>query len=115
MSRHLDLEVTTNADFRAPFELVDPDGAAVNLAGAAIRLDMVGQDEIVQVSAAVDDGIEVTDPANGHFEIAIPEEDMGSVPPGLYNFDLLVGLSDTVARVAHGTVLVREGHTIWTE
>lgn len=110
---NLNLEAATNADWREAFAVVDPDGAAVGLAGAAIRMDLRDRGGASALSLSLGEGLSLADPAAGALDLEVDEATMAMLTPQLYRFDLLIEIGELRLTVARGTVNVRAGVTQW--
>ena len=109
----LNLEAVTNADWREQFAAVDADGAALELGGAAIRMDLRDRTGGAALSLALGSGLTVTDAAAGEFEFEVDRTTMAGLAPGVYRFDLLIEIGGLALNVARGSVHVRDGVTEW--
>jgi hypothetical protein len=109
----LNLEAATNADWRQQFKAVDANGADLNLAGAAIRMDVQNRAGTSALSLSLGSGITVTDAAAGEFEVEVDRDTMAGVAAGVYRFDLLIEIGGLALTAARGTVHVRDGVTEW--
>jgi len=109
----LNLEAATNADWFQPFKAVDPDGAAVSLSGAAIRLDVRDRAGDAALSLSAGSGVTVTGAAAGEFEVEVDRDVMAAIAPGLYLYDLIIEIDGLALTTARGTLHIRDGVTQW--
>jgi hypothetical protein len=109
----INFQSANNEDLRHAFALTDSAGTAVNLTGAALRMDLV---EIAgggsAVAASTGNGrIAVVSGPGGQFEIVLPAALMRTLPAGVYRHDLLLTLADRIQRVWEGTLTLSQGVT----
>ncbi len=109
----LNLEAATNTDWRQPFEVRDADGAALNLAGAAIQMDVRARTGDAILSLSLGAGLSITSPASGWFQIDVDATTMASLPAGVHEYDLLIEIDGLRQSAARGALHVREGVTSW--
>lgn len=113
MTTNLNLEAVNNADWVQPLAATDADGGTLNLASAAIYMDLEDSSGNDLLALAVGSGITITDPALGYFQIDVDAAQMAGVPAGIYPYDLLIEIDGLRLVAARGTVNVRQGITEW--
>lgn len=115
MATSLNLEAVNNADWRQPLAVTDADGAALNLIGAQIHMQVEDRAGASVLSLSVGSGLTITDAAQGHFQIDVDAAQMVSVPSGTYAYDLLIEIDGLRLVAARGVVLVQQGITEWPD
>lgn len=110
------LSVKNNVDFYRTLTIKSKVGeaapAAIDLTSATIFMQIkpaLGGAAVVSLS--VGDGITKTDPANGKISILIDSEEMKTIEPGKYIYDLVIVRSGLSEIVMQGYMKIKSGAT----
>jgi hypothetical protein len=109
------MNIAKNEDWIVPFVYREPSGTPINLAGSTLKLEIRRQESdheaLVSISSP-QNGITITNAAQGEFTILINRTLLARVAPGNYVTDLVrlmpTGLQE---RIWEGAAVVVEGTT----
>jgi hypothetical protein len=105
-------KAATNADLRHTFCLKDSTGAAIDLGGASLAMDMRDKDGDDVLACTLANGrITIPAPQAGQFALAVAASDLSAIPPGVYQHDLLLTRQNSVERIWTGTITLEQGVT----
>ena len=112
-SSRVPLQVAHNEDLWQPLVLVGDDGAALNLTGATLKMDVRHEttDALLLSCTVVNGRLIVTDAAAGALEILIIAADLAPIPAGTYAYDILLTANARTRRLCWGPLKIGRGIT----
>lgn len=101
----------TNSNWNQGFELLDANGAALDITGADIRLTVrkTATDASALIAATTSNYLTLTVPTEGKFEIDVPKATMGAIPAGTYPYDCVRVNGSKWEWLFGGEIIVRQG------
>ena len=108
----VNMQMADNEDLRQAFALTDQTGAAVDLTGAVLRMDIEPPNGIDALEISTANGrILTADPTLGQFEIQVPASLMRTIPEGVYRHDLILTRTGHAVRIWDGVLTLSRGVT----
>lgn len=103
----------TNSNWNQGFEMLDANGAAIDITGADIRLSVrrSAADSATLLAATTSNYITLTVPTEGKFEIDVPKAIMEALPVGAFPYDVVIVNGATWTFLFGGEVNIRQGVT----
>ncbi len=103
----------TNQDWRTQATVLDASGAPRDITGATVFLNVERHDGTPVLKLSLAKGLAITDALNGKIEVAVLQEQMKTLPAGLYLYDLVLEAGGERINVKSGSLHLRHGVTQW--